>query len=633
MANVKISQLPVATTPLTGAELLPVVQSGITRQTTINALNDVNVQSAKILLNIAALQALSTATSALPTQVQLTYNYVAGDGGGVFRYDSTDVVTADNGGTVIVDSTGRRWKRQYSGAVDVRWFGARGDNATNDTTAIQAALTFVRLEGGGEVYFPEGTYIIIQSVYAGSKTTISGDGASSIIKASQTGYVGVNTGVYATTNCQLLKNYNFAAAALTDTDIVVRNMAFDWGNVTIAGGGAHSVSFRFVNRVTIENVFGNKGENVTALQACQDTVTSQCVGINQTNCFFDHWDGSGNCHVINCTGRSPDVYINQGIQVSGAGSFGEDRSSLDCLVAFCSLYRVRGSTGNSSAIISNGVSSGSTTYRFRSIGNYVNDADLGIVFEGSVGQHISTSDTFTNVTGLPVFIRSDGTDPTDYANNCRVIDAHLIDCDHAVANVALVSISGTGNEVRGLKVTNTGAAAYDLICWFTSNATNCLIDIASAANGLAGRIQNNGTNCKIIDEFDAYVEGTYTPVLSFGGLSTGITYASRVGYYTKIGEMVFVSGAIVLSSKGSATGVAKISLPFTSATQTATGSLNITYMANVASLTSPVVGGIESAVSTATLRDAGASGTTDLDDTNFANSTYVYWSGSYRASA
>ena len=139
MANVKISQLPVATTPLTGAELLPVVQSGITRQTTVNALNDVNVQSAKILLNIAALQALSTATSALPTQVQLTSNYVAGDGGGVFRYDSTDTTSADNGGTVIVDSTGRRWKRQFTGEVYGSWFGVRSDGTTDDRAALQAA--------------------------------------------------------------------------------------------------------------------------------------------------------------------------------------------------------------------------------------------------------------------------------------------------------------------------------------------------------------------------------------------------------------------------------------------------------------------------------------------------------------
>lgn len=36
MANIKISQLPVASTPLTGAELVPVVQGGATEQTTVS---------------------------------------------------------------------------------------------------------------------------------------------------------------------------------------------------------------------------------------------------------------------------------------------------------------------------------------------------------------------------------------------------------------------------------------------------------------------------------------------------------------------------------------------------------------------------------------------------------------------
>jgi hypothetical protein len=35
MANVKISELPAATTPLTGAELVPIVQSGVTDQVTV----------------------------------------------------------------------------------------------------------------------------------------------------------------------------------------------------------------------------------------------------------------------------------------------------------------------------------------------------------------------------------------------------------------------------------------------------------------------------------------------------------------------------------------------------------------------------------------------------------------------
>jgi hypothetical protein len=39
MANVKITELPVASTPLSGAELVPIVQSGVTKNVTINQIN------------------------------------------------------------------------------------------------------------------------------------------------------------------------------------------------------------------------------------------------------------------------------------------------------------------------------------------------------------------------------------------------------------------------------------------------------------------------------------------------------------------------------------------------------------------------------------------------------------------
>ena len=38
MADVKISALPASTTPLTGAEVLPVVQSGVTKQVSVTNL-------------------------------------------------------------------------------------------------------------------------------------------------------------------------------------------------------------------------------------------------------------------------------------------------------------------------------------------------------------------------------------------------------------------------------------------------------------------------------------------------------------------------------------------------------------------------------------------------------------------
>lgn len=61
----------------------------------------------------------------------------------------------------------------------------------------------------------------------------------------------------------------------------------------------------------------------------------------------------------------------------------------------------------------------------------------------------------------------------------------------------------------------------------------------------------------------SYAEGTWTPALTFGGGSTGITYGSRNGSYTKIGRQVFIRCYIALSSKGSSTGVAAIEgLPF-----------------------------------------------------------------------
>lgn len=56
----------------------------------------------------------------------------------------------------------------------------------------------------------------------------------------------------------------------------------------------------------------------------------------------------------------------------------------------------------------------------------------------------------------------------------------------------------------------------------------------------------------------SYVEGTFTPVLAFGGASTGITYSTQVGKYTRIGNIIYFSIGIALSSKGSSTGGATI---------------------------------------------------------------------------
>ncbi len=63
---------------------------------------------------------------------------------------------------------------------------------------------------------------------------------------------------------------------------------------------------------------------------------------------------------------------------------------------------------------------------------------------------------------------------------------------------------------------------------------------------------------------DDYEEGNCTFDLQFGGAKVGITYNAQKGFYTKIGNEVFVTGYIALSNKGSSVGNAIIEgLPFT----------------------------------------------------------------------
>lgn len=89
---------------------------------------------------------------------------------------------ADNDGTVLVDALGRSWERQFSGPVDVRWFGAVGswDNTAgtgaDDTAAFQAAIAFAAARNKA-VYVPGATseYKISSTQYP-KGVKIFGDG-------------------------------------------------------------------------------------------------------------------------------------------------------------------------------------------------------------------------------------------------------------------------------------------------------------------------------------------------------------------------------------------------------------------------------------------------------------------------
>ncbi len=69
---------------------------------------------------------------------------VPGDGGGgYYFYDSTDVSTADNGGTVIVGANGERWKLIQFSPINAKQFGIRGSAGIDDTARFNTAAANV----------------------------------------------------------------------------------------------------------------------------------------------------------------------------------------------------------------------------------------------------------------------------------------------------------------------------------------------------------------------------------------------------------------------------------------------------------------------------------------------------------
>jgi hypothetical protein len=124
-----------------------------------------------------------------------------------------------------------------------------------------------------------------------------------------------------------------------------------------------------------------------------------------------------------------------------------------------------------------------------------------------------------------------------------------------------------------------------------------------------------------VNTLDDYEEGTWTPVLSFGGATTGITYSLQTGVYTKIGRLVFATLRIRLTSKGSASGSAIIAgLPFAAAFSYAGG---VAYYENLAGVTAftAYAGSGDTGVE---LMNGGAATLAAANDTNFTNTSWVY---------
>lgn len=251
-----------------------------------------NTASAPVVATIAALRnAVSGKQSSISVQ---SYSTLGDGGGGIFDYDASDTTSSDDGGTIIVAGT-KRYKRRYSGAVDVRWFGVKttgttfGSPGTDSSTAFQNAIRSTALDTigrGVELIVPPGDIYFANPVYIDRRVTIRGAG---------TGVFDSSTRIH-------------AAAGVTAFIIVAGN---DSAVPNPNDGG-----------------YGSIIEGIQFLMIAKNT--------NTTTCNFDKDDVNNQITVANAS----DFSVGQLIRVGGAGGS-------------CFLQRAHATTTSGSNIITN----------------------------------------------------------------------------------------------------------------------------------------------------------------------------------------------------------------------------------------------------------------------------------------
>ena len=291
--------------------MLPVVEATSTNQALVLLGGAQATITPTLLATIAALRGLATGTQISP-QVYVQGYYINGDGGqGEFWLNSGDQSSADNGGTIIIDASGRRWYRQLAGSPPtIKMFGAKGDGATDDSGKIQSAENWAAL-AGGLLVFPPGIYMVTPGNLT-KKNGVSWEGAggeASVLK----------TVPGATYSQDLVYGINI-------DNIYIIGMAFDWNNASTTGvpGGLDLVTCK---NVLVENC---SFLNIGIFGLIMDNI-QYCWIVNnffqKTNALPTQNDGiliTGAAGGSGSSAISGNILLRTGMDLSGANLYIED---------------------------------------------------------------------------------------------------------------------------------------------------------------------------------------------------------------------------------------------------------------------------------------------------------------------
>lgn len=211
-------------------------------------------------------------------------------------------------------------------------------------------------------------------------------------------------------------------------------------------------------------------------------------------------------------------------------------------------------------------------------------------------------------------------------------DVRLYGANHALMGGDLyVSVPNAAKDNPVLVLAVDGNTDTPVTDWQGRRLTNVADPTANQDAVTRKYLADNPPVVNIVNVV-GYSVGTWTPTLSFGWASVGITYSQRLGTYVKIGRLVTAWAHIILTSKGTSAGTARIEgLPFTAYF---TGALETAVTVNyqVVTFTVEPAAYIDDGTTAVSLIQVTAAGAESvLTNANFANASALRISAIYRS--
>lgn len=217
--------------------------------------------------------------------------------------------------------------------VNVKDFGAKGNNSTDDAAAIQSAIDSIKTSGG-TVFFPSGTYLIGAIIRFYSNQHLLFDrnavlkGGSSSINALLLGYVNSAAGGYTGLQNVIIEGGTFErGSAASSTTLIAFSHAINVmvKNAVLKSAPAwHDVEFNSTKFGIIENcVFDGTSKNLSSgcqiqLDNCDGSnypwsdvgLSDQtaCDGIEIRSCLFENNTAAPNIGSHSNSGKNVRIY-------------------------------------------------------------------------------------------------------------------------------------------------------------------------------------------------------------------------------------------------------------------------------------------------------------------------------------